>query len=331
MKLKLLSLFSIISSLLFGQTKRVGETTKIYIDSLRNNRVIKTEIWYPTNDIDPNGIRKTELPFLLESTIKDATITGNKHSIVFLSHGTGGNRFGLAWLAIALAKNGFIVIAIDHFGNTFDTIIPEYFARYWDRPLDISFTLTKILEDNDLKKYIDPEKIAIAGFSFGGYTSLALAGANIDCEILKEKVNTSEGKKEFTADLAKLTNEIDCSKVATSFKDKRIKAFIAMSPAIGLGFDSEKQIDITDPVLIIGAGNDKITPLKTNAQRYHKLIRTSTYFKIRGNVSHYIFLPKRKKYDQSEKIFYEDAAGINREEIHKKIENKAIHFFNKAL
>ncbi len=60
-------------------------------------------------------------------------------SLIVISNGTGGNRFSLE-----LAKNGFIVIAPDHWGNMFDNKIPEYFVRYWDSPQDISFLLTSI-------------------------------------------------------------------------------------------------------------------------------------------------------------------------------------------
>lgn len=100
----------------------------------------------------------------------------HRHPLVLLSHGTGGNRFSLAWLAIALVKQGYMVIAPDHWGNTFDNKIPEYFVRYWDRPLDVRFLLSQIFADENLCKYIDHEKIGALGFSFGGNAVLALAG-----------------------------------------------------------------------------------------------------------------------------------------------------------
>ena len=65
----LVSLFSFVSR---GQNNNVGEKTLLLTDSVRN-RIVKTELWYPTGDCDSAGIRKTELPFILDPTIRDAT------------------------------------------------------------------------------------------------------------------------------------------------------------------------------------------------------------------------------------------------------------------
>jgi predicted dienelactone hydrolase len=257
--------------------------------------------------------------------------------LVFLSHGTGGNRFSLAWLAIALAKHGYIIVAPDHWGNTLDNKIPEYFVRYWDRPLDISFLITNILKDKSVGQYINKDKIGIVGFSFGGYTSLALAGADLDCTFLKKNSDTPNGKKEFNipelGDLRKLIKQISCDNVQKSFKDKRIRAFVALSPALGLGFNSDEQTkNIDSPVLIFGAENDQIAPLKTNAEFYSKLISRSDFILIEGNVGHYIFLNVATDNLKKEaKKYYTDDKTVDRQSIHENVENKIIMFFQKSL
>lgn len=178
----------------FGQAFNVGERTVTYKDNSRN-RIVKTEIWYPTFEKDSLKDRNTELPFVLTPTIRDAKFINQSLPLILLSHGTGSNRFGLAWLAIELVKNGYIVAAPDHWGNTFDNKIPEYFIRYWERPLDMSFLLTSILNDELFHPHIDENKIGLAGFSLGGYTALAIGGVNVDCEVLKQSALTKQGKK----------------------------------------------------------------------------------------------------------------------------------------
>ena len=109
-------IFALIFSIplfIFGQSFNVGEKSLIYQDSSRN-RPVKIEIWYPTYEIDSTFERITDLPFILNPTIRDATFIQKDFPLVLLSHGTGGNRFSLAWLAIALAKNGYIIAAPDH-------------------------------------------------------------------------------------------------------------------------------------------------------------------------------------------------------------------------
>jgi predicted dienelactone hydrolase len=335
-KLKTLAFFILLPICSFGQNYNVGEQTFVYIDSVRN-RPIKFELWYPTNDIDPNFEKKTDIPFILSPTIRNASFIKQIFPLVLLSHGTGGNRFGLAWLAIALAKQGYIVIAPDHWGNTFDNKIPKYFVRYWERPLDISFLITHIHSDTILSQYIDKGKIGVAGFSFGGYTSLALAGAELNCNLLKTISKTEQGKKEFNipelGNLGKLIDNIPCDSIQYSLKDNRIKAFVALSPALGLAFNNIEQTKkINSPILIIGAENDQIAPIKTNAEIYHKLITSSIFMKLEGKVGHYIFLCEANESLRKEaKKYYMDDKSINRNTIHENVEKEIIKFFYNTL
>lgn len=320
----------------FAQNFNIGEKTLVFIDSSRS-RPIKTEIWYPTNDTDVKGERITELPFILDPTIRNANFIEGRHPLVFLSHGTGANRFGLAWLAIALAKEGYIVIAPDHWGNTYDNKIPEYFVRYWERPLDISFLLTQVLNDNSLSGYIDKEKIGAAGFSFGGYTSLALAGAELDCNILKKAANTEGNENEFIVpeygDLRSLVHKVQCDSIAhLNLKDSRIKAFAALSPALGIGIETtEHTKNIDAPVLIIAAENDTMTFVKTNARKYHALIPSSQYIELKGKIGHYTFLNIGNEALKKEGPYFNDDESVDREAVHKKVEDEVLKFFNEKL
>jgi predicted dienelactone hydrolase len=319
-----------------GQIYTVGERSMDIYDSVRN-RQVKTEIWYPASEIDANHEKITDLPFVLDPTIRNAEYIDQKYPVIFLSHGTGGNRFSLAWLAIYLAQNGYIAIAPDHWGNTYDNKIPEYFVRYWERPLDISFLITTVLANKQLAKYMDTDKIGIVGFSFGGYTSLALAGANLDCNLLKKNAQTPVGKKEFNipelGDLRKLIEQIPCESVNKTFKDNRIKAFVALSPALGPGFFNPEQTkSIDSPVLIIGAENDRIAPIQTNAEMYRKLIPGAEYILLKGKIGHYIFLNEANASLKKEaKKYYSDDNTTDRKTVHKEVENYVKSFLDKSF
>ena len=319
-----------------GQPYSIGEQTILYTDSLRN-RPVKVEVWYPTAEADAARERKTDLPFVLDPTIRNARIVARRFPLVVLSHGTGGNRFGLAWLAISLAKRGYIVAAPDHWGNTFDNKVPAYFVRYWERPQDISFLLTQLLQEPLFHQAIDKERIGMVGFSFGGYTSLALAGADINCSLLKAASKTPQGKKEFTipelGDLRKLIDRLPCESVPPSFRDSRIKGFVALAPALGLGFGSLEQTEhIKAPVLIIGSESDRVAPVKTNAIHYSKLIPSSRYLELEGKAGHYVFLNVGDAGLRKEaRTYYRDDESINRASIHKKVEEEIAAFLRDSL
>ena len=320
----------------FSQSN-IGQRTFDFMDNSRNRQII-TEIWYPTDDV-LIASDKANSPFVRDFTVRNGHLPTIKYPLIIMSHGTGGSRFTLEWLAQALVKEGFIVAAVDHWGNTFDNKIPVEFVKPWERPLDISFALTSLLNNAELKPIIDTSKIGVAGFSFGGYTVIALAGGIIDYDALinyyktigKKEIETPEmpGTGKFLYDV-KLLNQM---KNVPALKDKRIKAFFAISPALGSGFLKRKQVNAIDkPVYIIGTKSDSLAPVKTNARHYHHLLTGSTYFEFPGKTGHYVMLPEANHFVQKENpLFFTDAEDVNRHEVHSEVEKMAINFFKEKL
>lgn len=324
-------MLSLISVFCSGQVINVGEQTISYTDGARE-RPIKTQVWYPTTDTE---MTDTELPFFLSPTVKDAAFVNKKQPLIVLSHGTGGNRLSLAWLAIELAKNGYIVIAPDHWGNTLDNKIPEYFVRFWERPLDMSFLLTSFLQDKRFNNYVDSNRIGTIGFSLGGYTTLALAGIQLDCELLKINASSEQGHQEFTVpelgDLRKLVSNISCKEVPANLRDSRFKVHIALAPALGLGLTQWRQ-NITSPVLIIGANDDKIAPIETNGIKYSTVIPSSRFVKLAGKTGHYIFLNEgNPQLQKEESTYFKDDKTIDRHIIHQQILTEILDHLSKHL
>jgi predicted dienelactone hydrolase len=324
-------LLSLISFFCQGQLSNVGERTISYIDHSRE-RPLKTQVWYPTTDLD---VRETELPFVLPPTIQNATFVNKKYPLIVLSHGTGGNRLSLSWLAIELAKNGYMVIAPDHWGNTLDHKIPEYFVRYWERPLDLSFLLSSFLQDERFNNYVDSNRIGTIGFSLGGYTALALAGIQLDCELLKRNALSERGHKEFIVpelgDLTELLMRIPCTEVPTTVKDSRFNVHIALAPALGLGL-SEQKYPIMPPVLIIGANDDQVAPIETNGLKYSSVIRGSKFVKLPRKTGHYIFLNEgNPQLQKEESTYYQDDHSIDRKLIHQQVVMEILNYLANHL
>lgn len=316
----------------------IGEKTFHFMDTVRA-RKLNTEVWYPSND-SRKATLKEDFPFVVAPTVRNGAYPPMKHPLILLSHGTGGSRMTLEWLADDLVKQGFIVAAVDHWGNTYDNKIAIDFVTPWQRSLDISFVLTQLLEDKSLGNIIDSSRIGAAGFSIGGYTVLALAGAKLDYDALSKFSDTAQGEQEANIpEFPGLLKSLDEKAVRESFlkspplKDNRIKAFFAMSPAIGQGFTSKKQFTTVDrPVYIVSAQSDSIAPVKTNAAHYHQLIPKSRLYILSGKTGHYVFLNEAlPELQKTGAPYFNDDQSVDRHAVHVITGAMAVKFFRETL
>jgi len=291
---------------------QTSQLTKTYYDSKRDRELI-TEIWIPEKS------------------------NSEPYRLIMFSHGTGGNRLACQWFCEGLAKKGFLVAAVDHYGNTYTNPIPKEFVTVWQRPLDISFVLSKLLIEKEFAGKIDESKIYAAGFSLGGYTSIALAGANFNLDNFIRFIHTPQGFKEANIpEMPGLINLFDQDSIKLSFKrapnlkDNRIKAVFVMAPALGQGFSSKDQMkDVNIPVFIAGVQSDSIAPIATNAFHYKELLPKAEWFLIKGKAGHYVFLNEgNEEMKQTAPTFFKDPDDVARRKIHLEIVNKAESFFS---
>lgn len=317
----------------------IGQKSVTYVDKSRNRPVV-TEIWYPTHDkfVKKDSVTK-KLPFKSMEVIIDASIPNKKFPLLLVSHGTGGNRFSLTWFVEKMVREGYMVVALDHYGNSTFNKIPREFVKWWERAIDVKFLLNSLLKDKTFGKKIDSTKIGFAGFSLGGYTAVALAGGYLDRDMSK----VSEADRKLPDEFPKTNEVIDVindSLIVASFnkykndvKDNRIKAFFTMAPAIGFAFHSKEQTkEITAPIFIVAGKGDTNTPIERNALRFHDLISTSKIHLFNENVNHYVFLNEGTEFGK--KILPEitiDHPEVNRKEIHNKTTSLAIDFFKNNL
>tara|TARA_R110002072_G_scaffold106447_3_gene232487 strand:+ start:124 stop:1161 length:1038 start_codon:yes stop_codon:yes gene_type:complete len=316
----------------------IGQISRSYMDDSRN-RPLVTEVWYPTYDTLSKNIipeRKREL-FKTINTILNASIPDGKFPLLLVSHGTGGNRFSLTWFVERMVREGYIVAAVDHYGNSTFNKIPREFVKWWERAIDIQYVLTTLLKEEDIGPKIDESRIGGVGFSLGGYTNIALAGGYVDRNITNEEESELPPEFPVTDEVIDFKND---SLIISSYntygkqvKDARIKAFFTMAPAIGFGFHNKEQTkEITAPIFIVAGKGDINTPIKNNALKYHKLIETSQLYLFDGDVNHYVFL--NEPTDFGKQVAPEitiDPQGVDRAAIHNKVLELAIDFFNKIL
>jgi len=199
--------------------------------------------------------------------------------------------------------------------------------------------LTQLLKDKDFNTVIDEKKIGAAGFSFGGYTVIALAGGIVDYPVMIHYYRTIGHREmefpEFPG-LGRLLYDstlLAATKHVPNLKDSRIKAFFALSPGTGPGFIRKQQFkNVHGPVFITGSLADSMAPVKTNARVYHKLISGSDYYEFGGKVGHYVMLGEANNELKKEApVPFVDDPTVSRHLVHLKIDGLTADFFKRNL
>lgn len=160
------------------------------------DRPLKIEVWYPA--VIPAGkqesvIYESAMPgtpapgaprtFRIPGkALRDAPPAGGERfPLVIVSHGYPGSRTFLTYLTENLASKGYVVAAIDHTDSVFGAQA-AFTSTLLNRSADQWFTIdalqTRSLAAGDfLNGLLDASRVAIVGYSMGGYGALASAGA----------------------------------------------------------------------------------------------------------------------------------------------------------
>lgn len=195
----------------------VAVLTDVWTDPARAGRAVPVKIYYPS----------------------DSAIAA---PVVVVSHGLGGSREGYAYLGRHLASYGYVAVHLTHIGSDTNALsaaiaqaagvqaalklIAAQPANIINRPKDVSFAISRLLElnqaDGPLQGRIDPERIGVAGHSFGAYTVMAVAGEHFFLKSGQE----------------------------VTFGDPRVKAAVVMSPPANK-LEPRQFAPITIPLLLM--------------------------------------------------------------------------------
>ncbi len=223
----------------------------------------------------------------------NAPLAAGHFPLVMLSHGLFGNSFNQAWLATALAESGFIVVAPNHPGtSTFDRDAKQR-TMLWERPRDISRTISAMLDDPHFSDAIVQDRIAAIGHSMGGYTVLALADARYDiarhaayCEEHPDRADCV-----FVREAGIGADAAAKASLEASLRDPRISAVVSFDLGLTQGFDPKSLSKIDIPVLVIGAGRSDMLNLDAESRALAAALpaKLVSYVELAG-AGHFDFL-----------------------------------------
>ena len=158
------------------------------------DRPLRIEVWYPavlSEDDEEHTVYKGVMPGRPEQrppdvpagfefagkALRDAPpAQGEVLPLVVVSHGYPGSRTFLSYLTENLASKGYVVVAIDHTDSVFGET-RAFTSTLLNRSSDQLFTIEALEEVPFLRGLFDASRVAIVGYSMGGYGALASAGA----------------------------------------------------------------------------------------------------------------------------------------------------------
>ena len=227
---------------------------------VRADRTMPLVIWYPAH-VGPNDRRATYRASLVSEppkppayftvpalAVTDGKPAGHGYPIVLLSHGYNNDPVMLSWLGENLATKGYVVVAIRHRDPPI-TDTAQTPATLIRRPLDITFVLRRI-RAGLLGPLGDTTRIALAGYSFGGYGAITVAGAQLDA--------ASPAVKRLPAAL--VDRYTGTGPEVAALHDPAIKAVVAIAPAGGApwaAWGATGLGGVKAPLLIIGGTSDR--------------------------------------------------------------------------
>ncbi|NEO20295.1 alpha/beta fold hydrolase, partial [Moorena sp. SIO4A5] len=210
------------------------------------------------------------------------------------SHGLGSERKTFEYLARHLASHGFAVAVPEHPGSNADQIqalltglakeaAPP--SEFINRPLDIKFLLDEL--ESSFQGQLNLQQVGVLGQSFGGYTSLALAGAEINFEQLQQDC-APLNQDTLNISLLLQCRAFDLPPQDYQLSDQRIKGAIAINPITSTVLGKSQLSPIQVPLMVVAGSDDTIAPALpeqiqpftwlTTLQKYLVLLRRGTHF-----------------------------------------------------
>jgi predicted dienelactone hydrolase len=139
----------------------------------RDGKSMQAAIWYPSNT-QPSA---HPLGMFTQEVALNGPVAGQGLPLILISHGTSGSLSSHIDTANALARAGFVVLAVTHIGdNTQDRRYVGNRIDLIDRPRQAKTALDWVLSSWPGRLNLNPRRVGVFGFSLGAFTSLVLVG-----------------------------------------------------------------------------------------------------------------------------------------------------------
>jgi predicted dienelactone hydrolase len=292
-----------------GETHRVTSEQTASLRDAQHRTALRVTVWYPAaaDAVErPLVVGPPAKPlFDVGAVAPDAAFAtdGTRRPVILLSHGFGGSARIMGWFGIAMARSGYIVVAVDHPGNNSgDAMTVPGAILWWDRAEDLRAALAAAEQDPDLGARMDRSRVGVAGFSAGGFTALVAAGARVDPPRLIRfcRANPGDGicrpqrefavtQQEAAAALAVPEVAAEAARAGDDHSISAVRAVFVMAPGLMQALEPASLAQIRAPVHILLGDADTVAPPATNGLVAAQAIPNAELERL-PDVGHYDFL-----------------------------------------
>jgi predicted dienelactone hydrolase len=314
------ALFGAIILCLIATLAQAAGLRTIDISAEAGGPALSGAVWYPCSQ--PAGMvdfGKIALP-----GVKDCPLPAKTLPLIVMSHGRTGTFTGHHDTAEVLADAGFVVAAINHAGDTSsDLSRTDDLSIYVSRPNDIKRLVDFMLAAPAFASSIERERIGLFGFSRGGYTGLAVIGANPDwgnvterCQQIKTHVCEQVRARQFPGSVT---------------HDPRLKAAVIADP-LSVFFTDKSFGEVKIPVQLWASelGGDGVQPHSVDI--VDKNLPTKHDYRVVANSGHFAFLAPCSPAMAAELPYIcKDAGDFDRAAFHRQFNADVLAFFEAQL
>ena len=334
---RILALLALLATLLVAAPAHANGAGWIQIqltEATRDEPPTTVALYYPTMA----ATRAVAMgPFTLDVAIGGTPVDKVK-ALILLSHGIGGSELGHSVLAQALARNGYLVAALRHPGDNWQSrsLIEKGPERYFDeRPRQASRVIDAILADPRWKERIASDsqgpRVGALGHSAGGYTVLALAGARPDLCRLRQHCAVEASQDPIFCGVGRSGGAMPPSPAVTSsLEDKRVRAIVAMAPA-GVPFTAESLAAVRSATVIYVAELDRFLVPRFHAEWVASNLPAPNLHRV-PNAWHFAFMDSPSMSIPSpDGDIAANPPGFDRPAFLKQLADEVTAFFDKTL
>ncbi|WOD39178.1 alpha/beta hydrolase [Nodosilinea sp. E11] len=189
--------------------------------------------------------------------------------VLVFSHGLSSSPEARHRWASHLASHGIVVVLPQHPGSDAQQVVQfraglsrDVFdvQEFIDRPLDITFVLNELerLNPSEFEGRLNLAQVGVGGHSLGGYTALAVAGAELNFPHLEQVCNRRF--LHLNISLLLQCQALHLPPQPYRFRDPRVTSVLLINPVNSSIFGPEGLAAVTVPVMVMAGSHDPATP-----------------------------------------------------------------------